>query len=127
MGARNDGRGHRAFCKWLTSTLPHRTRSDNNLIAYFNRRHPLVFLTLNIKWFLFRPETPQTHTINILVWLHVSVFFRTSSSQYFPVKGTFSTQYTLWGSLMFITFSTRKYIHCAIYIMVSLNVYSIFH
>ena len=46
-------------------------------------------------------ETQQKHTIIIIsVWLHVSVFSRPSSGQYFPVEGTFGAPYTLWDRIM---------------------------
>jgi hypothetical protein len=42
-------------------------------LKHFDRRHPVVFLILNIKW-LYSVETLQKHTIiSTLVCLHVSV------------------------------------------------------
>jgi len=34
-----------------------------------------------------------------LMWLHVSVFSRPSSGQYFPVEGTVGAHYTLWDPM----------------------------
>ena len=47
---------------------------------------------LKIKW-CYSVETQQRHTIiSTLVWLHVSVFSRPSSDQYFTVEGTVGAQ-----------------------------------
>ena len=56
---------------------------------------------LKIKWF-YSVETEQYHTIiSTLVWLHVSVFSRPSSGQYFPVKGKIRAHYTQWDPIIF--------------------------
>jgi hypothetical protein len=55
-----------------------------------------------IKWF-YSVKTQQQHTIfTTLIWLHVSVFSRPSSGQYFPVEGTIDAHYTLWDPMLFI-------------------------
>jgi hypothetical protein len=69
--------------------------------SHFNRRHAVVCLILNIKW-RYSVQTEQQHTIiSTAVWLHVSVFSRTSSGQYLPVEGTIGGHYTLWDSIQF--------------------------
>ena len=63
--------------------------------GYFNRRHPIVFVMLKIRQF-YSIATQQWQTIiSTPVWLHVSVFSRQYSGQYFPVEGTFGALYTL--------------------------------
>ena len=54
-----------------------------------------------IKWF-YSVETQKQHTIiSTLVWLHVPVFSRPSSGQYFAVEGTVGAHYTLWDPILF--------------------------
>jgi hypothetical protein len=76
----------------------------------FNRRHSVVFLILTIKDF-YAIETQQEHsTITTLVWLHVSVFSRPSSDQYFPVEGTIDARCILWDPILITTHLALQYV-----------------
>jgi hypothetical protein len=58
-------------------------------------------ILLKIKYF-YSLETQQKHTnISTPLWLHVSLFSRSSSGQYIPVEGTIGAHYTLWDPIKF--------------------------
>ena len=84
-------------------------RSISVTVTYFGEPKVTKFLIEDIqlcfntqKLNSFIPSKQQLHTIiSTLVWLHVSVFSRPSSVQYFPIEGTISAHYTLWDPILF--------------------------
>jgi len=61
---------------------------------YLNRRHPVVFLKLKIRWFYSIETQQQLTNISSPVCLQVSVFSRPFSGKHFRIEGTIVVHYT---------------------------------